>query len=181
MDDIRINGVPTNGAQAYKEGVVAGDCPYLENSPEANAWYDEWDQAADDKVAAERKADSVGSVVTNRYRANYSEQGHPTHCGDELAILLNNNCSNKAGTNIEFFEAICKANGINLAKYNRTTKGWQGRLRMTGRNLLAKKVRENGGILHMPDGDNYRLSRDWVEEASNKFKPKGAQRTNGGG
>jgi len=166
----RINGVPTNGAVAYKENVVAGDCPFLEGSPEADAWYNEWDEAADQATSFGTKG--PGSVVTNRYRANYSDQGHPTHCGDELAILLNNLCSNKAGTNIELFEAICVANGISLTRYNRTTKGWQGRLRMTGRNLLAKKVREQGGYLRMPDGDEYKLSQDWVIEAEQKFKPK---------
>jgi len=166
----RINGVSTNGATAYREGVVAGDCPFLEGSPEADNWYNQWDEAADQ--AENEKPKGPGSVVTNRYRANYSDQGHPTHCGDELAILLNNLCSNKAGTNIQLFEAICVANGVNLTRYNRTTKGWQGRLRMTGRNLLAKKVREQGGYLRMPDGDEYKLSQDWVIEAEQKFKPK---------
>jgi len=171
MED-RINGIPTSGAIAYKEGVMAGDCPFLEGSPEADIWYTEWDEAADKATADGEKPKGPGSVVTNRYRAHYSDLGHPTHCGDELAILLNNICSNKAGTNLQIFEAICVANGVNLSKYDRKAKGWQGRLRMTGRNLLAKKVRENNGVLKMPDGDEYRLSQDWVIEAGLKFKPK---------
>ena len=177
-DELHIRGVPKSGALAYKEGVPAGDCPYLEGSPEFSTWNDEWDQAAEDEMAAEQKPEGVGSVVTNRYRAAYSEQGHPTHCGDELAILLNNICSNKAGTNLELFEAICAANGISLTRYNRTTKGWQGRLRMTGRNLLAKKVRENGGVLKMPENiwpNEHRLGQDWLIQAGLKFKPKTGQ------
>ena len=149
---------------------MAGECPFLADSKEADVWYNEWDEAADQATAIKERG--PGSVVTNRYRAVYSELGHPTHCGDELAILLNNLCSNKAGTNIQLFEAICMANEINLTRYNRTAKGWQGRLRMTGRNLLAKKVRENGGVLKMPDGDEFRLSRDWMVQAEQKFKPK---------
>ena len=170
--DSRINGVSTNGGVAYREGIVAGDCPFLEGSPEADTWYNEWDEAADQATSFGNKAKGPGSVVTNRYRAAYSDLGHPTHCGDELAILLNNLCSNKAGTNIELFDAICAANRVSLAKYDRKAKGWQGRLRMTGRNLLAKKVREQGGYLRMPDGDEYKLSQDWLYEAERKFKPK---------
>ena len=169
----RINGVPTSGTLAYKEGVVAGDCPYMEDDPEFNRWNDEWDAAADEHELA-NKPPKVGSVVTNRYRAIYSESGHPTHCGDALAIFLNNMCSNKAGTNLELFERICQMNGVDLSKYNRTTKGWQGRLRMTGRNLLAKRVLENGGKLRLPDelGWEYTFDREWVDTTANKYKPK---------
>jgi hypothetical protein len=182
----RINGIPTDGAIAYKEGVLAADCPYMEEDDlDFNRWNAEWDEAADiheeEINAAIANPKGPGSIITNRYRANYSEQGHPTHCGDELAIFLNEMCSNKGGTNLELFEAICAANGVNLSRYNRTTKGWQGRLRMTGRNLLAKRVRENGGKLILPSQfggyDHYRqLSPDWVAEAEQKYKPK--QRSN---
>ena len=176
----RINGVPTDGAIAYKEGFMAGECPYIEEDDlDFNRWNAEWDAAADiheEEEAEARRPKGPGSIITNRYRANYSELGHPTHCGDELAHLLNNLCSNKAGTNMELFEAICAANGVDLSKYNRTNKGWQGRLRMTGRNLLARKVRDQQGTLSMPQGmmpELYVLSADWVEEATNKYKPKG--------
>lgn len=164
--------IPKDGGIAYHLGVPAADCPYPENSEDSNRWYDEWDAAADEEEEGGKPA-VPGSVVTNRYRSQYSEYGHPTHCGDELAILLNNLCLNKAGINLELFEAICAANGVNLAKYNRTTKGWQGRLRMTGRNLLAKRVRENGGKLLMPDDlGEYQLSQDWIIQAELKYKPK---------
>ena len=174
-DLTHIKGIPKKGADAYNEGVPAADCPYPEGTGEFTQWNDDWDREADKEVA---KADGIGSVVTNRYRANYAEAGHPSHCGDELAILLNSICTNKAGTNLELFEAICAANDVPLAKYNRTTKGWQGRLRMTGRNLLAKRVRENGGNLMMPPNiqpEFYRLSQDWVLEATTKYKPKRGQ------
>ena len=170
----RINGIAVDGAIAYKEGVMAGECPYMEQDPDFNRWNEEWDNAADDHEAAMAALPKVGSVVTNRYRAKYSEQGHPTHCGDDLANLLNSICLNKAGTNLGIFEAICEANGVDLSKYNRSGKGWQGRLRMTGRNLLSKKVAENGGVLIMPEGmgqDQYQMAQDWVEYTRNKYKP----------
>ena len=176
----RINRIPVNGAIAYEEGVLAGDCPYMEDDPDFNRWNREWDEAADeheDRIAKENRPKGPGSIITNRYRANYAEQGHPTHCGDELAQKLNEICANKAGTNIELFEEICNLNGVSLAKYNRTTKGWQGRLRMTGRNLLARKVRDNGGQLILPEGmgEDCKLSEDWIIQATNKYKPKTEQ------
>jgi hypothetical protein len=175
MED-RINGVPTDGGIAFKEGVVAGDCPYLEFSDDFDRWNNEWDAAADEAVV--KPPPKVGSVVTNRYRAKYSEMGHPTHCGDALATLLNSICVNKAGTNLEIFEAICKTNGVDLSKYDRSAKGWQGRLRMTGRNLLAKRVLENGGRLTMPEGlgqDHFQMDGDWIETTTTKYKPKREQ------
>ncbi len=176
-DDNYIGGVHRNGGIAYREGAPAADCPFLEDSPEFDQWNDEWDEAADE-AEAEEKPQKSGSVVTNRYRANYSESGHPTHCGDELAVLLNGICLNKAGINMELFEEICKYNGVDLSKYKRTGKGWQGRLRMTGRNLLASKVRDNKGTLMMPEGlgeDSYQLSQEWVEQAGVKYKPRAPQ------
>ena len=171
----RINGIPVDGGTAYKEGWFAGDCPYLEEDDQFQRWNDAWDLAADEHEAAQTKPPKVGSVVTNRYRALYSEMGHPTHCGDALATLLNSICTNKAGTNLDMFERICSVNGVNLSKYSRTNKGWQGRLRMTGRNLLAKRVAENNGYLVMPDGmgtEGYQLGMDWVEQTRNKYKPR---------
>jgi len=168
----RIGTIPIDGGIAYKEGVLAGDCPYLEDDEEEDfiRWNDEWDTAAD----MGQELPKVGSVVTNRYRALYSEMGHPTHCGDRLAVLLNSLCNNKKGTNLEVFERICAANGVDLSKYDRTHKGWQGRLRMTGRNLLSKQVVENNGMLLMPEGmgNDYQLGFDWLDHTRNKFKPK---------
>ena len=170
----RINGVPTNGSLAYKEGWFAGDCPYLDLDPDFQRWNDEWDQAADDHEDENGKIPKVGSVVTNRYRAKYTESGHPTHCGDELALYLNSVCTNKGGTNLHLFEQICAMNGVDLSKYNRTGKGWQGRLRMTGRNLLAKRILENNGRLLLPEwaGSERQFDQDWIEYTANKYKPK---------
>lgn len=174
MEIERINGIPTDGAIAYKEGVFAGDCPYMEEDPDFTRWNNEWDEAADAHELEVAKPKGPGSIITNRYRAKYSESGHPTHCGDELTIFLNELCANKAGTNLELFEAICELNGVRLDKYNRTSKGWQGRLRMTGRNLLAKKVKNNGGRLILPEllGNDHQFSENWIAEAERKYKPR---------
>lgn len=171
------NGVALDGAVAYREGTPAGDNPYArEDATEeeyalAAKWDEEWDAAAD--AAEEAKPKPTGSVVSDRYRALYAEKGHPTHCGDWLANLLNNMCQSKAGTDLDRFEAICQANGVDTSKYNRTTKGWQGRLRMTGRNLLAKRVYLNDGILLTPfewaEQKQFKAPAEWMAEQKYKM------------
>jgi len=172
-------GVPLDGAIAYSEGVVTADCPFdpesddEEEQARADAWYEAWDAAAD---AKEEEKPEGGSVVSDRYRTIYAEKGHPTHCGDWLAVTLNNILVNKAGTNIELFETICNMNGVSLDKYDRTKRGWEGRLRMTGRNLLAKAVYIAGGKLIVPSGEEtetFQAPADWM--AMQKFKMPKAQ------
>jgi len=166
-------GVPLDGGVAHHEGFTAADCPYTsESEDEEYAEFERWNEEFDAAADAAEAEEPGGSVVSERYRAKYAEQGHPTHCGDDLAILLNNLCqTDKNGTDLERFEAICEANGVSLAKYNRTTNGWQGRLRMTGRNMLARRVYENGGVLLTPiEGaePSYQMSQEWM--ATRKFK-----------
>lgn len=110
----------------------------------------------------EEEALPAKSVVKPKYRAIYAEAGHPAHCGDELAEKLNNLVNNSKGTNIEFFQMIMQANEIDMSKYKTTGNGWQGRYRMTGRNLLAKKLRDNGGVLKLPNGEVLQMSSEWM-------------------
>lgn len=138
-------GVPFDGAIAYAEGILAADNPYPEGSEEGDLWDTQWDQAADD--APEDTGGKGGSVVASKYRQKYAEQGHPTHCGDWLANLLNNYCVGDKNTDLETAERIFALNGVDTSKYKREGVGWQGRIRMTGRNLLAKKVYLAGKIV----------------------------------
>lgn len=167
-------GVALDGAIAYSEGTPAGDNPHIPPEGEeetdeihaaAVAWDDAWDAAADATESA--KPTHTGSVVSDRYRAKYAEAGHPTTCGDWLATTINNLCLNKGGTNLEIFEIICTMNGVDLSKYNRTSKGWQGRFRMTGRNLLAKKVYAAEGVLKTPDRE-FKATAEWMAEQKYK-------------
>lgn len=177
----RINGIATNGAIAFKEGTPAGDCPYSSEEPpegeeyhdgdeyaEFVRWNEEWDAAAD--KAQEEEDSKGGTVVAAKYRAKYAEDGHPTHCGDWLAETLNDIVLNKEGTNIELFEGIANLNGVSLEKYKRDGIGWQGRLRMTGRNLMAKKVYQNEGKLILPEtlGGFKQAPAEWM--AQQRFK-----------
>lgn len=176
----RINGVAIDGAVAFKEGTPAGDCPYSSEEPDPEdgdfsnsyedfiRWNEEWDAAADE--ATDEDEGKGGSVVSEKYRAKYAEAGHPTHCGDWLAETLNEICLNKEGVNLELFEGICGLNGVDTSKYKREGVGWQGRIRMTGRNLISKKVFLNAGKLILPDsmGGFKQASEEWM--AAQRFK-----------
>lgn len=151
-------GVPFDGAIAYAEGIMAADNPFEEGTEEGDLWDSQWDQAADD-APEQDNSEKGGSVVASKYRTKYAEQGHPNHCGDWLAELLNNFCVGDKHTDLITFERICGLNGIDTSKYKREGTGWQGRIRMTGRNLLAKKVFSTGKIT-VPNGE----TEDGVQE-----------------
>lgn len=172
----RIGNVPVNGGIAYKEGITAADCPYSSEDEEQYAdferWNAEWDEAAD---AAEPEEDKVGgSVVKDKYRAIYAERGHPSHCGDWLADILNNLCIANGQTDMGRFSAICELNGVNMSKYKTSGNGWQGRYRMTGRNLLARKLFSaefllapglNGETEQFPVPQEWKDAQRFVKEA----------------
>lgn len=159
-------GIALDGAVAYAEGTVTADCPYEEGTDEAEEWFVAWDEAADAATEQAEEDKVSGSVVNSKFRARYAEAGHPTHCGDWLAEKINGIVQNKEGTNLELFEEICGMNGVDLSKYNRETKGWRGRLRMTGRNLLAKVVFKNDGILKLPEtlGGEVKAPQEWMTQ-----------------
>jgi hypothetical protein len=166
-----IDKVPTNGRQAFHKGFMAADCPYAElpNSVDFDRWNAEFDAAADEPIPPpEEEEKKPASVVKPKYRAIYAELGHPTTCGDELAMKIDNLVKNAKGTNIEYLDAILKVNEVDMSKYNRTNPGWQGRYRMTGRNMLAKRVHANGGVLKLPDTTELRMSADWM--SSQRFQ-----------
>lgn len=107
-------------------------------------------EASEDEDAEEEEG---GSVVPSKYQQRYKEAGHPRHCGDSLATTLNELCLDEKGRFIlDAFEAVCKANECDISMYARTGNGWQGRLRMSGRNKLAKIVAANEGKLALPGG-----------------------------
>lgn len=148
---------------------------------ESRAELDIDDEEADNEVEAEieeehEKEDTLpGSVVSEKYRARYAEAGHPNNCGDWLRSVLDNICSNKEGFNLDLFEAICNANGVDMSKYKRESKGDKGRFSMTGRNKMSKLVWLSGE-LKMPDtingGESYRAPAEWVADVGAKYKYK---------
>ena len=83
------------------------------------------------------------SVVPIHYKVLYAEKGHPDHCGDEMALRLNNLLKTKGGLNLDGLEHLAQLNGIDTSRYDRTRNGWQGRLRMTVGNLLRNRVKKD--------------------------------------
>lgn len=133
-------------------------------------WTDYRSELDEEELEAEQEQEDAaegedlgGSVVAPKYRLLYAEKGHPTHCGDWLATTLNNLCLNDGGTNVELFAAICAANGIDMAKYDRVAHGWQGRFRMTGRNMLSRRVFLAGGVLQVPGTDPLQAPAEWMD------------------
>lgn len=155
---------------------------WIESRAELDIDDEEADAEVEEEIDAEIEEEGKnagGSVVGSRYRARYAEMGHPTHCGDWLALTLKNITTNKQGVDVPMLDAIADLNGINISKYRREGHGWQGRLRMTTRNLLAKVIWLNDGIMHIPEGvlpeqTTLKAPGEWME--SQKFKrPKPAK------
>jgi hypothetical protein len=150
------------------------DNPFDANefTEDSDRWNEEWEDSAgealDEKPDEEKIEEKPGSVVKTKYRAIYAERGHPTHCGDELAVKLNNLVLDGSRCNIEYFKMILDANGVDMSKYRTTGNGWQGRYRMTGRNKLAKVVHSNNGVLKLPNGMEMQMSQEWI--SSQRFK-----------
>lgn len=110
------------------------------------------EEAADD-------SEEGGSVVPDRYKKLYAERGDATHCGDWLALTINGLCrvlddKGKETTDLDRLQIIANANDVNPARYGKLgveTNGWQGRYRMTVRNMMTPRVAAKG-FLFVPDG-----------------------------
>lgn len=128
----------------------------------------------------------TGSVVPDVFKKRYAEAGHPGHCGDWLAVTLNGLCQTTDGkktiTDLDRLEAIANANGVAPARVDKlgtATNGWQGRYRMTVRNMLAKVVADKG-FLFIPEGCGVKTDtekkapKDWCDKYRTKAKAKAA-------
>lgn len=132
---------------------------------------------AEDAEQAEDEA-RVNSVVKAGYKVKYREradamtdrpEGVPLKAlrrttgdwlGLELAKLV---LDAKAKLVVAELEAILDANGVDHARWNRTSKGWQGRLRMSGR-LALQRVVAAQGELRLPNGKPIAAPRQWVAQ-----------------
>lgn len=130
----------------------------------------------EDDGEAEASVALPRSVVKPTYKLRYIERanamqrkpkGVPTKAlkrqsGDWLAIeLAKLTLDPKARLIVASFEAVLDQNGVPHAHWNRTSKGWQGRLRMTGR-LALERVVAAAGVLVTPSGEALPAPRAWV-------------------
>lgn len=118
------------------------------------------------------------SVVKTTYKLKYaarvvegargkkgvSKKAQARSCSDWLALeLAALTLREKDKLDVEAFEAILTANGIKHEHWNRTTKGWQGRLRMTGRLALQRAVAAEEQLF-LPNGETLKAPRSWVQK-----------------
>lgn len=121
-----------------------------------------------------------GSVVSGSYKAKYraraaemarkpkgvAPKALQRSCCDWLAVELARLVlteEKKPKLRVAEFEAILTANGVQHEHWNRTTPGWQGRLRMTGRLALQQRVAENEE-LRLPNGAAITPPKNWVSK-----------------
>lgn len=142
---------------------------------EAEVEHDEGDEI---EVEDEHRANSV---VGAEYKRRYAERAaamvrKPKGVSlkalkrsntDWLAIeLAKRVLDDKAKLVVPSLEAILDANGVAHRHWNRTTPGWQGRLRMTGRLALQRVVAE-AGELTIPGGEAIPAPKAWCAKHAN--------------
>lgn len=116
-------------------------------------------------VAVAYKVRYAGRALTARKPKEVSKKAAARCNGDWLAFTLAKlTLDDKNQLNVPAFEAILSANGVKHEHWNRTTKGWQGRLRMTGRLALQRVVAEADGELELPSGERLVAPRTWVQK-----------------
>jgi hypothetical protein len=124
--------------------------------------------AIDPDVAADNaKARSVvGVAYKTRYAERAANQGHKRKaaqrsCWDWLAQAIAGEClAAKDRIDIDKFLALLERNGVDHSKWQNRSKGWEGRLRMTGRLALQRVVAEAGVLL--VEGDELVAPTEWV-------------------
>jgi len=90
----------------------------------------------------------ANSVVRYAYKEKYRKAGNARGCGDWVhTALAAETLDGDRKIDLVRFEAIMAENGIDTSRYNRTTNGWQGRLRMSAGISLRSKASKKGFFL----------------------------------
>ena len=127
------------------------------------------------EIDAEVEEDNAkpASVVRPGYKQKYAERAAAAglgkkaqrSCWDWLAQTLAAQCLDENGKiSIEHFLTILECNGVDHSRWQNRNKGWEGRLRMTGR-LALQKIVAAQGALKTPD-DEFVAPEDWVAKFS---------------
>jgi hypothetical protein len=126
------------------------------------------------EIDAEVATDNAkpNSVVRRAYKEKYAERNKADgkraqrSCWDWLAQSLAGEClDDKAKISIEKFLHVLELNGVDHSRWTNRNKGWEGRLRMTGRLALQKVVAQTG-VLKV-DGDELEAPAEWVAKFTN--------------
>ena len=126
------------------------------------------------EIDAEVATDNAkpNSVVRRAYKEKYAERNKADgkraqrSCWDWLAQSLAGEClDDKAKISIDKFLKVLELNGVDHSRWTNRNKGWEGRLRMTGRLALQKVVAQTG-VLKV-DGDELEAPAEWVAKFTN--------------
>jgi hypothetical protein len=129
-------------------------------------------------IEEDEEEKSSGSVVPDKYKRLYAEAGHAGNCGDWLALTLEPLVTTKAGFDVDAMDEIARLNGVDTSALNRTSRGWQGRYRMTTRNMLVKAIAKQGFLSVPPfeGGDSIKAPSEWLAVNTPKPKEAGSKR-----
>ena len=112
-----------------------------------------------------KKNSVVKTAYKKRYAQRAAEQGGgkiaQRSCWDWLAQELAAECLVGTKISIDRFLALLDANGVDHSRWQNRAKGWEGRLRMTGRLALQRVVAAQGG-LKTAEGALIDAPADWI-------------------
>lgn len=126
-------------------------------------------------------------VVPQKYKILYAERGNPNHCGDWLALWLSEALTiegivegttktgkpskrKKKSFDLDGFRALLDANGVDMSgKWAHSqARGWQGRFRMNGRQLLEIRILEQNGVLFTAEGEQIQAPAQWLQDIAER-------------
>ena len=128
-----------------------------------------WIADADPEVVAD--IGKANSVVRVAYKKKYAERAVSAgihrkaaqrSAWDWLAQSIAGECLRDGDKiDIERFLALLDAKGVDHSRWTNRNKGWEGRLRMTGRLALQRVVAE-AGAMATADGETLEAPAEWI-------------------
>jgi hypothetical protein len=144
--------------------------PVLAPEPEIEITLADLPIDAEVQEEIEKKGSVVKSTYKKKYAARAAAQGGTKvaqrSCWDWLAQELASECLEGTKINIDRFLAILEANAVDHSRWTNRSKGWEGRLRMTGR-LALQKVVAAQGHLKTAEGAELEAPAEWVAKFTN--------------
>jgi hypothetical protein len=125
------------------------------------------------ELDAEDEEKIVHSVVAPKYKNKYIENANAIGVKHKAAKRSNWDwlaqeiaavtLDDKHNLDVPAFLALLDANQVDHSKWTNRNKGWEGRLRMTGRVALQRKVVEHS-LLTFADGTTAEPPKAWLEK-----------------
>jgi hypothetical protein len=161
--------------------VVDTTNPTLPMGEEGNSLVDpiepdpiEGDEAAEAEIEAQIAL--PGSVVKRGYKVKYRDRARAAGIAGKAAKrstwdwlaqqLAAATLDSHSKLRVDDFLALLDANGVDHSRWTNRSKGWEGRLRMTGRLALQRVVAETM-VLHLADGEILDAPAEWVAKYRN--------------